>query len=247
MMYSGTYKIAGHAFRIDSIFSEVQDICKPYACLQIPEFAISTTAGDIDLERQESKRTAISEGRDADADYPDSYLETLAVYRKMCALLLDANILLLHGSCLSIDGNGCLFVASSGTGKSTHTRNWRKVFGSRVVMINDDKPLINVDTMQIYGTPWDGKHHISSNTSAPLRAVAILRRGLVNRIRRVEPAEALSRMMMQTYMPPDNTLRLKSIALLSQLMQKAAFYMLECNMDPGSANTAYSGMPELRC
>ncbi len=33
----------------------------------------------------------------------------------------------------------------------------------------------------------------------------------------------------------------------SQLMQKAAFYMLECNMDPGSANTAYSGMPELRC
>ncbi len=244
-MYSGVYKIADHVFRIESIYDEIHTMCADYASLMEPEFSISISADDITMEREESRKTALKEGSDPDRDFPESYLETLAVYRKLCVRLLDGDILLVHGSCLSIDGLGCLFVASSGTGKSTHTRNWRKVFGNRVLMVNDDKPLVNVSTMQIYGTPWDGKHHISCNTSVPLRCVVILARGAENRIRRIDQTDALNRMMMQTYLPADNLLKIKTFALLGKLMQNLSFYVLECNMDPLSAQVAYDGMPEL--
>ncbi len=79
---------------------------------------------------------------------------------------------LFHGSALAIDGDGYLFTAKSGTGKSTHTRLWRERFGDRVVMINDDKPLLHIDAGSViaYGTPWNGKHRLGTNASVPLRA-----------------------------------------------------------------------------
>ena len=34
----------------------------------------------------------------------------------------------------------------NGTGKSTHARLWRETFGDRVWMINDDKPLLRIES-----------------------------------------------------------------------------------------------------
>ena len=81
-----------------------------------------------------------------------------------------------------MDGAAYLFTAPSGTGKSTHTRLWREVFGDRVWMINDDKPMLRIseNLVTAYGTPWNGKHHISRNASAPLKAIVQLNRGKEN-------------------------------------------------------------------
>ena len=67
-----------------------------------------------------------------------------------------------------------MFTAPSGTGKSTHARLWREAFGERVVMINDDKPLLLVrpEGVTVYGTPFRGKHGLGGDRSAPLRAIA---------------------------------------------------------------------------
>ena len=54
------------------------------------------------------------------------------------------NVLLMHGSALCMDGQPIVFTAPSGTGKSTHTRLWREMFGSRVWMIYDDKPMLKI-------------------------------------------------------------------------------------------------------
>ena len=78
-----------------------------------------------------------------------------------------------------MDGEAYIFTAVSGTGKSTHAMLWREVFGERVRMINDDKPLIRITPegkAVVYGTPWDGKHHLSKNSAFPLKAICWLTR-----------------------------------------------------------------------
>ena len=51
-------------------------------------------------------------------------------------------------------------------------------------MINDDKPLLKIKDsgVRVYGTPWDGKHRLSTNISVPLKALCILNRGKENKI-----------------------------------------------------------------
>lgn len=236
------YNIADHVFEVVSIYGDVHNMCADYAAGGCPEFGIETAQSDIDYEREESRRMRVLEGFDKDFDYSDGYLETLAVYRKLCNQLLDNNILLIHGSCIAVEGKGVLFVALSGTGKSTHTRNWRKVFADRVRMVNDDKPLLNVETMQIYGTPWDGKHHLSENIHVPLGAVVLLNRADRNSIIPIAAKDALNRMMTHVYMPNDALLRVKAFRLLGSLMDKAQFYSLGCTKDEDSARVAMEGL-----
>lgn len=87
------------------------------------------------------KRTLKGKKAMADGEYSLSYLETLAVYRKIVTRLVFSDILLIHGSAIAVDGKAYLFTAPSGTGKSTHTRMCREYFKDRAVMVNDDKPL----------------------------------------------------------------------------------------------------------
>ena len=81
---------------------------------------------DIEAERIESFHTAEKEGRQIKS-LSDAYLETLALYRKICNGLINFDVLLFHGSVIDVDGKGYLFAAASGTGKSTHAALWRTV------------------------------------------------------------------------------------------------------------------------
>lgn len=176
--------------------------------------------------------------------FSDSYLETLAVYRKICNELILCNTILFHGSAVSVDGKGYIFTARSGTGKSTHTRLWREYFGERAVMINDDKPLIRIceaDAL-VYGTPWDGKHRLSSNTSVPLKAICILERGKENNIEKISRASAYP-MLLQQVNRPDNALKMKkTLELIDSLADNTELYKLRCNMNISAAETAFNGM-----
>ena len=129
-------------------------------------------ASEEDLHK-EAKFFAKRNG-EAARPLPHWQLEKSALYRKIAEEMMDYNRILIHGSALSMDQNGYLFIAPSGTGKSTHAALWRKVFKERVVMINDDKPLVyvNQNDIRVYGTPWDGKHHLSTNTSVQLKPFA---------------------------------------------------------------------------
>lgn len=144
---------------------------------------METSQSDIEYEREKSALEDRKEGLPI-RNFPDSYLETLAVYRKFAENLLAYDTVLFHGSVVAVDGIGYLFTAKSGTGKSTHTRLWREYFGERAVMVNDDKPLLQVteNGVIVYGTPWDGKHHLSNNISVPLKAICILTRAEENHI-----------------------------------------------------------------
>ncbi len=52
--------------------------------------------------------------------YSCEYLERLALMRKIADHLPEHNCFLMHGAVISVQGDGYLFTAPSGTGKSTH-------------------------------------------------------------------------------------------------------------------------------
>ena len=141
-------------------------------------------------------------------------------------------------------GEGNLFTAKSGTGKSTHTRLWRELFGERAVMINDDKPLIRIaeNGVTIFGTPWDGKHRLSTNCAVPLKAICVLERAEQNTIRRMHSSEAYPILLQQIYRPDDSTAMMKTLSLAGRLSQTVDLWKLGCNMEIEAAEVSYQAM-----
>ena len=199
-----TCELAGKVIRVHALFDSTRAFCRDYLTEGEPDFTLRITQPDIDFERQKSAREDELEGIPV-RHFSDAYLETLAVYRKIVEWMLGEEILLFHGSVVAVDGQGYLFTAKSGTGKSTHTRLWREVFGERAVMVNDDKPLLQVTDHGVFahGTPWNGKHRLSTNISVPLAAICILERGEENRIVPITAREALPMLFQQSYRSPE--------------------------------------------
>lgn len=243
--YLFSIKLAGIPIGVSSLFSTTPTFCRDYFTDDMPSFRIETNPEDIISELEKSAREAEAEGIPFHR-FSDEYLETLAVYRKIAEAMPTYDTILFHGSAIMVDGAGYLFIAKSGTGKSTHTRLWRKLFGDRSVMVNDDKPLVQV-TQQgacVCGTPWDGRHRLSNNLSAPLKGICILERGTENEISPVSFREGYPMLLQQSYRPADPNALCKTLSLLECLGQQVPLYRLRCNMEPEAAQIAYSGMNE---
>ena len=192
---------------IRSLYDEVHRMCEEYRCAEEreAEFWVETTVEDLEEERKQSEQTRIEENLPP-YEFEPAYLETLAVYRQIATECVSRGRLLMHGSVIAVDGRAYMFTVRSGTGKSTHVRLWRRLFGERAVMVNDDKPLLKIteEETRVYGTPWDGKHRLSTNMSAPLQAICILTRAKENTIREIKPSEALTMLIQQTYRPEES-------------------------------------------
>lgn len=238
------YRIADRTIEIISLHETAQRMCDAYRTAGGPvDLSVRVTQTDIDYEREKAARENELEGIPV-RQHSDAYLETLAVYRKIAEAMPFYDTVLMHGSCIAVDGAAFLFTAKSGTGKSTHTRLWREFLKDRAVMVNDDKPLIRIgsDGATVYGTPWDGKHRLSSNIVVPLKAICILDRAQVNTIRRITPGEAYPMLLQQIYRPQDGAAMQRTLTLIDRLLGSVTFWRLGCNMDPEAAAVAYNAM-----
>jgi len=226
-----------------SVYDRVHRLCAGYACEGEPDFAVETTLSDVGAEREYSARTDKNEGRET-IDYPDDYLETLAVYRKIAEIMPGYGVMLFHGSCVSADGEGYIFTAKSGTGKSTHARLWLKLLGERAFIVNDDKPLIRVSggKATVYGTPYSGKHHADRNVSVPLRGICLLSQAKENSVARVPSAEAFAALLAQTYHPSDPKAMAETIELAAQMCSGVPVFRLECNTELDAARICFEAM-----
>ena len=239
------YRLADRIIEINSMHPMIHEQCREYRAAGVPDFRIEITPSDIVFEREKSAQADKAEER-AIQFYSDGYLETLAAYRKIAERMPEYDTVLFHGSCVAVDGAGYLFTAKSGTGKSTHTRLWRELLGDRAIMINDDKPLIRISDSGaiIYGTPWDGKHHLSNNIAVSLKAICILERAKENAILPVTREEALPMLIQQTYRPADPLTLAKTLTLIDRLGMEVKLYRLRCNMDISAAKLSYGTMKE---
>lgn len=240
---TGLYRFAGRNVEITSLYPRVQELCRDYRTDGAPDFCVQTAPEDLAAEAERSAKTDVLEGRKP-RKHSDAYLETLAVYRQIAEKMPLYDTVLFHGSCVAVDGAAYLFTASSGTGKSTHTRLWRELLGGRAVMVNDDKPLLRVTErgVLVCGTPWDGKHRLSANIEVPLKALCLLERSPDNRIERIAKRDAWLMLFRQTYRPADPAALTRTLQLIDRLADAAALYRLGCNMDPAAAALSYAAM-----
>lgn len=244
-MFSGIYRFAEQNIGITSVFDEIHQMCAAYQTTEQPVFSVQTDEADIAKEREKSASEREKE-KLSPYEFPAPYLETLAVYRKIADRLTDYDTILFHGSVIAVDGEGFLFTAKSGTGKSTHTRLWRELFGERAVMVNDDKPLLRIKEQGVfaYGTPWDGKHHLSTNISVPLKGICILERAAENSILPLEKTQAFPMLIQQAHRPADSQALRKTLAWIDKIGSMVPLYRLGCNMEQTAAQVAYNGMKE---
>jgi len=141
----------------------------------------------------------------------------------------------LHASAVELDGKAYLFSAPPGTGKSTHTEKWRRLFGAQI--INDDKPVLRwVDgCWMVYGTPWSGKHDLSMPVGIPLGGIAFLERGEKNAIRKMSSVEAVPAIIGQCLRLIHKGCMRKQLELIDKLLKETQVWLLTCRNDDEAA------------
>lgn len=151
----------------------------------------------------------------------------------------------LHASCVVYDNRAYCFSANCGTGKSTHTAQWLKLFGDEAYILNDDKPAIRLIDGVFYacGTPFSGKYDISRNEMIPLGGICFISRAAENSIEKISDTQAIGSIMPQTmyrYLKYDTMDIL--LSFLDKLVRAYPIYRLHCNISTDAARLSYETM-----
>lgn len=226
------YKIAELNIKITPVCPQTEKRLLPYICdEQDFDFDASATQAEIDEYIKNSDASGIPH-----------LAEDAIVLTKISHTVLESyDGCFFHSSCLELDGEGYMFTALSGTGKSTHTRRWREYFGDKVTMINDDKPLIRRIDGKYYvcGTPWMGKSDIGCNMISPIKAIYVLKRGEENRAELTSPGKVIRQLMEATLLPQNRENMINLLSLFDGLFKDAKLIELHCNTDIEAAKIAF--------
>lgn len=227
------YNIAGLRVKMTPLFERVQNNAAPYL----------TAPGEADFDLtappDEIKRVAALNGSD-DLELCEYMLLGQRFYKH----LVSFNGMMVHASCVAVDGKAYLFSANPGTGKSTHVGLWQQLFGGRAAVINDDKPAVRAidGKFYAYGTPFCGKDDINTNVGAPIAGICFIERGSDNAISSITAAEALPLLLAQTHMPRYIENVDKLLNIVEQLVTAVPIYKLSCNMSVDAARVSYEAM-----
>ena len=145
--------------------------------------------------------------------------------------------LMAHAACVKHDGRAYLFIAKSGTGKSTHAQLWIKhVPGS--MLLNDDHPIVRIEqgVAYAYGSPWSGKTHCYIADRAPIGAMVRIDRAPANSIDRLGPVQAYASLSSSfSGMTWQRRLADGRHQALEQLIMSTPCYTLHCRPDQEAA------------
>lgn len=236
-------QIAGLTVGVQPMFVSTREYCRPYLTEKAPELSVAVTPEDLVFEQRMLDAEADVEGLKR-RKFTDPFLERIAIQRLVANYLVSRDTLMLHGSTVAVDGAAYLFTAPCGTGKSTHTRLWRELFGDRAVMVNDDKPFLQITPTGVlaYGSPWSGKHGLATNICVPLKGICLLRRGEKNEIKPATADELMDFLCHETHMPEDRDLSEKAVSLVEKMTQLVSLWTMCCNKEPEAARVSYCAM-----
>lgn len=225
------YNIAGLDVSYDCAF----DLLKSRSEKYLSEKSEAQIKLSLDEEYYKSRRELLpSTG--------DDVIEYMGIGSAFYKELLDYNGMLLHASCVAVNGEAYLFSAPSGTGKSTHTEKWLECFPQGVI-VNDDKPALRkIDGRYFaFGTPFSGKNDISINKGYPVRGICFLDRG-ENRIEKIDPSRALKPLLNQTIRPADESKMDALCTIAEDIINSVPFYFMFCDVSCEAAKMAYKMM-----
>ncbi len=242
-MYAFRIKIGNIVADIQSNYSYLKRICEPYLSDEEAVCSILIDSAAVEAEYQ-INQAAIAQSDLPSVNTEDWFLEVYALLHKLMPLLPSYNMLFLHGSAIRYKGKAYIFIAPSGTGKSTHSRLWKERFGDEVTVINDDKPFLAFrdDKVYVCGTPWRGKHNIGLNMETQLGGICILGRGDKNEIIRLNSSDAVQEVIQQSNLHRYKDNALIALDLIDKLLNAVPVYRLFCTPSLDAVDVCAKGI-----
>ena len=223
------YKIAGLLVDMD-VSGRTYEQAQPYR---------SEETGPADITLTLDKAEVLRRNPDLGDEDNAEYCATSFLFARQ---VLNFEGYYLHSSAVILDGKAYLFSADSGTGKSTHTKKWCRLFGAHY--LNDDKPILRYEngTWMAYGTPWSGKDNLSSNEGVPLGGITCLYRGQENTIVPMAATEAVPFLLGQTVIRLTQEQMIQKLDLLDRLLRQVPVWKLHCRDDDEAAFVSRKAM-----
>ena len=164
--------------------------------------------------------------------YPEEEREYICCSAAFCRCIIAHGRFFLHASAVVSEGAAYLFSAPSGTGKSTHTALWRKLFPQSYIL-NDDKPVIWPEKGRItaWGTPFAGKTDLQVNRGVPLKGICFLKQGKGNQIQQITEDRALALMLNNTWRPKDAEQINLLLDMMEQVVALIPIYEMSCTRE----------------
>lgn len=182
-------------------------------------------------------------------------LEGDALYRIIGDWLPLHDRMILHGVAVEYRGRGFVFMAPSGTGKSTHALLWRQHLDGGMRILSGDKPVVSLErgegegpagpAIRVWGSPWGGKECIVERGSAPLCGICLIRRGARNAIEHVEPLEFLDTMLAQSYVPGADPAATRALGIIDAILGSVPLWALTCDMAEEAAIVSFESLTGL--
>lgn len=139
---------------------------------------------------------------------------------------------LLHASFIKWQGQGILFSAPSGVGKSTQADLWKEHEGAEIV--NGDRALIRnlEEGAYAYGSVFAGSSGIYRNESSKISAIMVLEQAEKNELTLLQGAKAFTRLYSQILSNPWNPEFVERLTQeLMVLLRHVPVYLLRCRPD----------------
>lgn len=152
-------------------------------------------------------------------------------------ILIHHQHLIFHASYIKVQGRGIIFIAPSGTGKSTQAALWEQYRGAEI--INGDKACIHVsDKPTVHGVPFDGTSGICHDISCQLAGIVLLEQAKDNTIERLRTALAIHALFSNVFV--DRSIPYewnKALELIMKLIDCVPIYHLKCTPDERAVET----------
>lgn len=150
------------------------------------------------------------------------------------------NMTAIHSASLLYQGKAWLFSGPSGTGKSTHTNLWLKLYETETKLLNGDLNLLAFenDKPVIYGIPWCGTSGIFDTDAHPLGGIVLLKQAPTNHVAELsEEQKILS--VLHRFISPSWTADMfeANLSFAEKLIPQITVCRLQCNMEDDAAHT----------
>lgn len=143
------------------------------------------------------------------------------------------------------EAKGYLFLGHSGTGKSTHARQWLAAFED-AWLLNDDNPILRVmdnGNVYVYGSPWSGKTPCYKNESAPVGGIIKLSQAPENKIQTISLPQAYAYMLSSASgLKMEQTMADNMFETIKHIITHIPCYHLACLPNEEAAKVCWAGV-----
>lgn len=150
------------------------------------------------------------------------------------AAIAPHRMLKVHASVTMLRGRALLFLGVSGTGKSTHSRLWRR-YVPGAELLNDDEPMVRVEddgSVRVYGCPWSGSTPCYRNESAEVVAFVHLHQSPENKLTKLHGRASFDSLYSSSaFLHSDKVRHLAIFNTVADVLERIPVYRLGCRPD----------------